>query len=240
MFILFKKELQAFFSSLAGYIVIGIFLIITSLFLWVFPTNYNIIENGYAQADGLFALAPWLYLFLVPAVTMRLFAEEKRTGTMELLYTQPLTALDIVLGKYFAGVALVLISLFPTIIYYLSICFLAEPIGNVDHGAFWGSFIGLAMLALVYTSVGLFASAITNNQIVAFLIAVIGCFALFLGFDLVGSTFNSGLIESIISWFGINYHYESMSRGVLDSRDVIYFFSVTTIFILFCTKIIKR
>lgn len=235
MFVLLKKELSSFFSSATGYIVIGVFLLITGLFLWIFPGEYNILESGYAQLDGLFALAPWLYLFLVPAITMRSFAEEKRTGTIELLHTKPISPLGIVVGKYLSGVLLVMFSLIPTIIYFLSVYYLAEPLGNVDTGAFWGSFIGLFFLATIYVAIGIFSSAITDNQIVSFILAMTLCFVFFLGFDFIASLFSSGKIIEIISTFGINAHYESMSRGVIDSRDVVYFICVT-IFILFFTK----
>jgi ABC-2 type transport system permease protein len=240
MFTLFKKELRSFFSSATGYIVIGVFLLITGLFLWVFPSEFNILESGYAQLDGLFALAPLLYLFLVPAITMRMFAEEKRTGTIEMLYTKPISGLSIIMGKYLAGLVLVMLSMLPTLVYFATVYYLAEPFGNVDTGAFWGSFIGLFCLAAVYVAIGLMASAITDNQIVAFILAVCLCFALYMCFDLVGAMFVSGKINAAIASFGINAHYESMSRGVIDSRDVIYFFSATAIFIFFTKLIIKK
>ncbi|MDR3705035.1 MAG: gliding motility-associated ABC transporter permease subunit GldF [Paludibacteraceae bacterium] len=240
MIVLLKKELRSFFSSATGYIVIGVFLLITGLFLWVFPGEYNIIESGYAQLDGLFSLAPWLYLFLVPAVTMRMFAEEKRNGTIELLYTKPISELEIILGKYLAGVVLVMLSLLPTIIYFFTVYYLAEPLGNVDTGAFWGSFIGLFFLATIYVAIGLLASSISDNQIISFILAMFLCFFFYNGFDLVGSLFTSGKVISAISAFGINAHYESMSRGVIDSRDVIYFLSVTALFVFSTKWIIKR
>lgn len=240
MIVLLKKELRSFFSSATGYIVIGVFLLFTGLFLWVFPGEYNILESGYAQLDGLFSLAPWLFLFLVPAVTMRMFAEEKRNGTIELLYTKPITGLGIVLGKYLAGVALVLLSLLPTLIYYATVYYLAEPLGNVDTGAFWGSFIGLFFLATIYVAIGIFCSAISSNQIVSFIVAVLMCFLLYSGFDLIASLFTSGKMITAVSAFGINAHYESMSRGVIDSRDVIYFLSVSALFIFSTKLIIKR
>lgn len=164
MFSILKKELRAFFSNATGYIVIGIFLILTGLFLWVIPGEYNILDAGYANVDGLFYLAPWLFLFLCPAVTMRLFAEEKQTGTWEFLTTKPLSKFQIVLGKYFAGWVLVLLALLPTLLYYSSVSYLAEPVGNVDSGAFWGSFIGLVFLAAIYVAIGTFSSSLSNNH----------------------------------------------------------------------------
>jgi ABC-2 type transport system permease protein len=173
MFSVFKKELRTFFSNATGYIVIGIFLLLTSLFLWVIPGEFNILDAGYANVDGLFYLAPWLFLFLCPAVTMRLFAEEKQTGTWELLITKPISKLQIATGKYLAGWLLVIIALLPTLLYYFSVSYLAEPMGNVDSGAFWGSFIGLIFLSGVYVAIGLFASSLSNNQIVSFVVAVV-------------------------------------------------------------------
>ena len=240
MFAVMRKELSGFFSSATGYIVIGIFLLFIGLFLWVFPGQYNIPESGYAQLDGLFSLAPWLYLFLVPAVTMRMFAEEVRTGTIELIYTKPISEGQIVCGKYMAGVFLVMLSLIPTLTYFFSVWYLAEPIGNVDSGAFWGSFIGLFFLALIYVAIGLFSSSLTRNQITSFLLAVFLCFFVCMGFDLVASLFHSGAVQTAVSFFGINAHYESMSRGVIDLRDVVYFFSAAFLFLLLTTRMIKR
>ena len=223
MISLFKKELHAFFSNATGYIVIGIFMTITGLFLWVIPGEYNVVDSGYANVDGLFLLAPWLFLFLCPAVTMRLFAEEKQTGTWELLVTKPLSKTHIVLGKYLASWVLVLLALIPVVLYYFTVFYLAEPVGNVDSGAFWGSFIGLFFLAAVYVAVGTFASELSTNQIVAFVVSVVISFFLFYGFELLTSFFSSGKIIQLLDTLGIHAHYKSMSRGVIDSRDMLYF-----------------
>lgn len=240
MISIFRKELRSFFSNATGYIVIGIFLLLTGLFLWVIPGQYNIIDAGYANVDGLFYLAPWLFLFLCPAVTMRLFAEEKQTGTWELLVTKPLSRLQLVLGKYFAGWVLVALALLPTLIYYFSVSYLAEPVGNVDSGAFWGSFIGLFFLAGVYVPIGTFSSSLSNNQIISFVVALVLSFFFYYGFDLLASFFTSGQAIQYLESIGINSHYKSMSRGVIDSRDVIYFVSVSVIFILATVKKIKN
>jgi len=240
MISIFRKELRSFFSNATGYIVIGIFLLLTGLFLWVIPGQYNIIDAGYANVDGLFYLAPWLFLFLCPAVTMRLFAEEKQTGTWELLVTKPLSRLQLVLGKYFAGWVLVALALLPTLIFYFSVSYLAEPIGNVDSGAFWGSFIGLFFLAGVYVAIGTFSSSLSNNQIISFVVALVLSFFFYYGFDLLASFFTSGQAIQYLESIGINSHYKSMSRGVIDSRDVIYFVSVSVIFILATVKKIKN
>ena len=240
MISIFRKELRSFFSNATGYIVIGIFLLLTGIFLWVIPGQYNIIDAGYANVDGLFYLAPWLFLFLCPAVTMRLFAEEKQTGTWELLVTKPLSRLQLVLGKYFAGWVLVALALLPTLIYYFSVSYLAEPIGNVDSGAFWGSFIGLFFLAGVYVAIGTFSSSLSNNQIISFVVALVLSFFFYYGFDLLASFFTSGQAIQYLESIGINSHYKSMSRGVIDSRDVIYFVGVSVVFILATVRKIKN
>ena len=232
MWSLFFKEINGFFSSITGYVVIIVFLLVNSLFMWVFPGPNNILDAGYANLDTLFNLAPWIFLFLVPAVTMRLFAEEKKSGTIELLYTRPLTDLQIVAAKYLAGVVLVLFALIPAFIYFISVYFLGTPVGNIDTGGTWGSFIGLFFLACIYVATGVFSSSLTDNQIVAFIMAMLFSFIMYLGFNYISDLFSSGSVQGTIAWFGIDYHYQSMSRGVIDSRDIIYFAGVVTIFIL--------
>jgi ABC-2 type transport system permease protein len=231
MYALFKKEILTFFSSLTGYLVVSVFLIVTGLFLWVIPGDMNILYSGYASLDPLFYLAPWIYLFLVPAITMRLFAEEKKSGTIELLLTRPLTELQIVLAKYLAGFMLVVISLLPTLIYYVAVWQLSSPVGNVDSGATWGSYLGLVFLAGVYVGVGVFASSVTDNQIVSFVIAVVISFLFFYGFDALAMIPSLKKMSDGMAFLGINNHYESISRGVVDSRDVIYFLSIIAVFI---------
>ncbi len=238
--VIFIKEISAFFSSLSGYIVVTLFLIINSLFLWVFPGEYNVLDNGYAGLDTLFILAPWIFLFLVPAVTMRMFADEKRTGTAELLYTRPLSNVQIIAAKYFAGIALVIISLIPALIWFITVGLIGETPWNIDTGAFWGSFIGLFFLASVYVSIGVFASSLTENQIIAFLTAVILSFFFYIGFEAVSAIPFWGNTASIIENLGINAHYRSMSRGVLDSRDIVYFIAVSFIFVLMTKTVLER
>ena len=223
MYSLFKKEISGFFGSLTGYLVMAVFLLANGLFLWVFPGNYNIPESGYARLDGLFALAPWVYLFLVPAVTMRLFAEEKRMGTLELLVTRPLSARKIVAAKYLAGLVLVIFSLVPTLLYFYSVYMLGNPAGNIDTGGTWGAFIGLFFLAAIYVAIGLLASSFTDNQIFAFILSMVLSFLAYIGFDFIGSTNLAPGIQNAIISLGINEHYMSVSRGVVDSRDLIYF-----------------
>jgi len=231
MFTIFKKELRTFFSNATGYIVIGIFLILTGLFLWVIPGEYNILDAGYANVDGLFYLAPWLFLFLCPAITMRLFAEEMQTGTWELLVTKPLSKMQIVLGKYLAGLVLVSLAILPVLIYYFSVSTMAEPAGNVDSGAFWGSFIGLFFLAAVYVAIGTFSSSLSNNQIISFVVAVVLSFFAFYGFEVLTGFFTSGQSVQLLDSLGIHAHYKSMSRGVIDSRDLLYFIIASSIFL---------
>lgn len=232
MFTLLKKEINSFLSSLIGYIVVIVFLIINGLFLWVFPSEFNILDFGYAGIEGLFMLAPFVFLFLIPAITMRSFSDEKRTGTIELLLTRPLTDLQIVLAKYFAAVILVLISLLPTLVYFISVYRLGLPPGNIDIGGTWGSYIGLLFLGAGFAAIGMFCSSITDNQIVSFILAVFVCGFFYLGFDFIYSFEWFGSIDLFIQQLGINAHYVSMSRGVIDTRDVLYFVSLIAIFIL--------
>jgi ABC-2 type transport system permease protein len=237
MFTLFIKELSGFFSSLTGYVVIAVFLITNSLFLWVFPGDYNIIDRGFAGLDTLFFLAPWIFLFLVPAVTMRFFSDEQRSGTIELLFTRPLTRYQIILAKYFAGIVLVLFSLLPTLVYFVTVGIYGKPAWNLDTGAFWGSLIGLFFLAAVYVAIGVFASALSKNQIIAFLVAVLMSFFFFVGFEAVSTLEFWGHFGNVIDKLGINAHYKSVSRGVVDTRDVVYFLAVGTVFV-FSTKVL--
>lgn len=232
MFSLLKKEIQSFLGSLMGYIVIVVFLTIMGLLLWVFPGETNILKGKYADLAPLFSIAPWVFMFLIPAITMRLFADENRAGTMELLLTKPLSDLQIIYSKFIAGLLLVIISLIPTLIYYISVYYLGAPVGNLDHGGFWGSFIGLIFLAAAFVSIGLYASSLSNNQVIAFIIAVFLSFIFFIGFDFIGSIGMLGRVDLLIMKLGINEHYMSMSRGVIDSRDAIYFISLITLFIL--------
>jgi len=226
-----KKEIQSFFSSATGYLVIGIFLLISGLFLFVFNGNYNILDYGFADLSSFFNLAPWIFIFLIPAITMKSFAEEKKMGTMELLLTRPIGKWNLVLGKFFGTFTLSILALIPTLIYVYSIYQLGDPIGNLDVGATLGSYLGLLLLAASYTAIGLFASALTNNQITAFIIAVFLFFFCFFFFEGLA---NYQLIENSaygIEYLGISYHYKSMSRGVIDTRGLVYFFSLIVLFI---------
>ena len=239
MYSLFRKEIKTFLGSLIGYLVIVVFLLVTGLFLWVFPGVYNIPDNGYATLEGLFLLAPWVYLFLVPAITMRSFADEKRTGTIEILLTHPVTDLQLVLAKFFAGLALVIFSLLPTLLYFFSVYLLGNPVGSIDVGATWGSFIGLFFLAAIYVAIGVFSSSLTDNQIVSFIMAMGISFVFYLGLDFVASSGVPYIFEQVLSWFSINNHYLSISRGVVDLRDMVYFAGMA-LFFLYITGILLR
>ena len=232
MYTLFKKELNGFLNSLIGYIVIVVFLLIIGLFLWVFPLQFNIFDFGYANVDGLFILGPFIFLFLIPAITMRSFADEKRSGTLELLMTQPLTDLQVILAKFFAGIVLVIFSLVPTLIYVYTVYRLGLPQGNLDLGSIWGSYIGLIMLGGAFVSIGIFSSSLSDNQIVSFIIAIFISFFFYIGFEFIYTFILSGSVGLLIQSLGLNAHYSSMSRGVIDTRDLIYFLSVMALFII--------
>ena len=241
MLSIFRKEINAFFSSLIGYIVIGVFLILIGLVIWVFP-DYSILEYNYATLDQLFAIAPLIFTFLIPAICMRSFAEEKQTGTIELLTTRPLHDLEIILGKYFACWLLVGFAILPTVLYYYSVHQLGSPVGNLDSGAIAGSYLGLLLLAGVFVAIGVFASSVTNNQIVAFILATFLCFFFYWGFYFISKLpVFVGKVDDLVQMLGIDYHYMSISRGVIDSRDVIYFLSVIAVFIMMTiTSLAKR
>jgi ABC-2 type transport system permease protein len=236
MYVLFLKELNSFLSSLIGYITIIVFLAVMGLLLWVLPFGFNVLEFGYAGIDGLFVLSPWVFLFLIPAITMKMFAEEKKNGTIELLLTKPLSDISIIMAKFLAGVSLVVFSLLPTVVYIVAIYNLGAPKGNLDLGGIIGSYIGLLFLGGVFVSIGIFASSITNNQIVAFIVSVLLSAFAYIGFDAITSLGIFGNWDLAIKSIGINHHYTSISRGVIDSRDIIYYLSAMAFFLLL-TKI---
>ena len=242
MFTLLIKEIRSFLSSLIGYIAIGVFITGIGTFMWLVPTESagsNVLDNGFANIDPLFILAPWVYLFLIPAITMRSFSEEKKTGTIELLLTRPLTELQIVLAKYFAGVILVIVSLLPTLIYFYSVYQLGYPKGNLDTGGMWGSYIGLLFLGAGFVAVGTFASAISENQVIAFIMSLLLCFIAYVGFDFISASGIFGKYDAFVKGLGMNEHYISMSRGVIDTRDVVYFLSIIAVFNLLSNLVLK-
>lgn len=239
-FALVKKEVRGFLSMLIGYIVISVFLLLVGLFLWVFPFAYNIPESGYARLDPLFDLGPWVFLFLIPAITMRSFAEERRAGTMELLFTKPLTDFQIITSKYIGGLVLVIFSLVPTLIYYFTIRELSEANGSVDNGGIFGSYIGLLLIGAAFVSIGVFCSSLSSNQVVAFILAVFFSFFLYVGFDFMGSFSTFGGFDGFVRNLGMFEHYQSIKRGVVDTRDIVYFVTVIVLFMLFTKLVLEK
>jgi ABC-2 type transport system permease protein len=225
MYSIFLKEIRSFLSSLIAYVVIVVFLLLVGLFTWVFAEG-NVLSLGYSNLDVLFFIAPWIFVFLISAITMRSFSEEIKQGTFETLSTKPITDIQIILGKYFASVTLVAFAILPTLLYFYSIYQLGLPKGNIDVGATWGSYIGLLLLGACYAAIGLFASAITSNQIIAFILGMFLCFFFYVGFQQLSNLSLFGSLDHLIQWLGIQYHYDSISRGVIDTRDVVYFLSV--------------
>lgn len=240
MYTLFRKEISTFLSSLVGYTVIIVFLLVNGLFLWIFPQQFNVFDYGFASLDNYFTMAPWVFMFLIPAITMRSFAEEIKAGTMELLFTKPITDHGIILAKYLAAVVLVLFSILPTLVYYIAVYKLGMPPGNLDAGGTWGSYIGLLFLGAGFAAIGVFASAVSGNQIVSFLIAVFLCGFMYTGFDFIYNLSIFGSFGLFISQLGISEHYAGMSRGVIDTRDVIYFLSLSALFLLLTSFKLER
>lgn len=231
-----SKEFNSFLNSLIAYVVIGVFLTGIGLLMWVFPET-SVLNYGYADMETLFSLGPYVFIFLIPAITMRSFAEESRGGTLELLLTKPLSDWDIILGKFFACFFLVLLSLLPTLIYYFSVYALGNPVGNIDTAGVMGSYIGLILLGAVFCAIGIFASSVTNNQIVSFIVAAFLCYILFAGFESI-SLLNVWSERSLfIRELGLLYHYDALSKGLIDSRNLVYFGSVITVMLLI-TRII--
>jgi len=232
MWVIYKKELTTFFNNLTGYLVLGVFLTVMGLFLFVFPET-SLLESNFASLEPFFEMAPSLFLFLVPAITMRLLAEERQLGTLALLLTKPIDELGLIIGKFLAAITLILLALIPTLFYYLTLYYLGSPVGNLDSGAIWGSYLGLLLLGSAFSSIGMLASSLTENQSVAFVIAVTGCFLFFYGFYFLSSLpLFFGKWDALVQQFGMDYHYHALSKGAPDTRDLIYFLSVITFFLL--------
>ncbi|MFV8838601.1 gliding motility-associated ABC transporter permease subunit GldF [Salinimicrobium soli] len=231
MFAILKKEISSFFASPIGYLVIGLFLVVNGLFLWVFNGSYNIFDNGFANLTPFFTLAPWIFLFLIPAITMKSFSEEIRQGTLELLLTKPLSTWKLVLGKYLAALVLIIMALIPTLLYIATIYYLGKPEGNLDSGVIIGSYFGLLFLGACYTAIGIFASILSPNQIVSFILAIFLCFISYFAFDALAdlNLFSIGAFGA--EDLGLSAHYESISRGVIDTRDLVYFISFAVFFL---------
>lgn len=231
------REINSFFGSPIGYLVIAIFLIINGLFLWVFDGDFNILNSGFADLSPFFTLAPWIFIFLIPAVTMRSFSDEKKQGTLELLLTKPLSVASIVNGKFLAALLLIAIALVPTLLYVWVIYGLGLPEGNIDLGSTIGSYFGLFFLIAAYASIGIFTSTLSDNQIVAFILAVFLCFVFYFGFEGIATYF--GTFQNSVSSIGMDTHFKSMARGVLDTRDIIYFVTITILFLALTTYKLK-
>ena len=234
-----KKELQQFFSNLIGYITIILFLLVSGLFLFVLPDS-NIFDFGYASLDKFFELAPWILLFLVPAITMRSLSDEFRGGTFEILQTRPLTRWQIVAGKYISVLLVILIAIIPTLIYVITIKALGTQNG-IDSGGILGSYIGLFLLAAVFAAIGICCSGFTGNAVVAFLISAFACLLLYFGFNALSRlSFLANGADYYVEMLGIDFHYRSISRGVMDSRDIVYFFSIIFLFLLITVKNLRK
>jgi ABC-2 type transport system permease protein len=233
-----KKEINVFLSSLIAYMIMAVFLTGIGLLIWVFPDT-SILNYGFADMGSFFTLCPYIFMFLIPAITMRMFSEEKRGGTMELLLTRPIRDIDIIMGKYLAGVFLVAFSMLPTLLYYFTLSYLGNPQGNIDTAGVIGSYFGLFLLGAVFTSIGIFSSSFTENQVTAFIIGVFLCFFLYFGFNSISGLGIFRDISDMIDQLGIIYHYNSMSKGLIDSRNVIYFLSVISLMILLTNLILR-
>lgn len=235
----FLKEFTGFFGSLIAYIVMAVFLITVGLFTWVFPEQ-SVLNSGYADLGIFFSVAPYVFIFLIPALTMRMFAEERKMGTLELLLTRPVTVWQIVIGKYAAVVVLSIATLLPTALYYVSIYQLGNPKGNLDTSGILGSYFGLVFLAALFGAVGIWTSSLTANQIVAFLVGSFACFLLFAGLDSLSDLIRAGSENLRVKQLGARYHYEAMSLALIDSRDVLYFTSVSALFLFFTVLRIRH
>ncbi|MEM9675691.1 MAG: gliding motility-associated ABC transporter permease subunit GldF [Bacteroidota bacterium] len=231
MLAIYRKEVNSYLNSLIAYVVMAVFLTGTGLLMWVFPDT-SVLSYGFADLSTLFTLGPYVFMFLIPAITMRSFAEERKAGTMELILTQPVTDWQLVLGKYFAAWTIVVFTLIPTLVYYISVYQLGNPVGNLDSAGIAGSYIGLILLGGVFTAIGIFASSLTENQVIAFILAVFLCFLLYTGFSSLAGLEVWGDSTLLIEKFGILYHYDAMSRGLIDSRNLLYFITVTTLMLL--------
>jgi ABC-2 type transport system permease protein len=236
---LYLKEVRSFLSSIIGYIFILIYLITAGLFHWIISENTNLLEGTEADLIPFFNLSPIIFLILIPAITMRSIAEERRTGTIELLFTRPISDVKILLAKYFAGVTLLVVALLPTLVYYFSMYTLSLEPEKFDHGATITSYLGLLLLGATFVAIGIFASSFTSSQIVAFILAMFLCWLFYDGFTLLGSFNLMGKFDSLIQYCGISYHYEAIKRGVIDTKNILYFLSVIILFIYAALTVLK-
>lgn len=240
MFAIYKREIQQFFTSSIGYLVIGLFLIFNGLFLWVFKGQYNIFDYGFADLSNFFLLVPWVFLFIIPAITMKTFSEEKKSGTIELLFIKPISLWQTVLGKFFGTLTLAILAVIPTLLYVYSVSELGTTTGNLDMGVVTGSYFGLLFLIGAYTAIGLFASTLSENQIVAFLLGIIICFIAYYGFEGIATLIAEGDTSVFIASMGMKHHFNSIARGVIDTRDLIYFVTLTLFFLYLTIVQLKK
>ena len=231
MIAIFKREIQAFFTASVGYLVIVLFLVLNGLFLWVFKGSFNIFDYGFADLGNFFRLQPWVFLFLVPAITMKSFAEEKKLGTLELLLIKPLSVPQLVVGKFLGAFALTILALLPTFLYVYAVSELGTTVGNLDLGMVIGSYFGTLFLVIGYTAIGLFASTLSENQIVGFIVGLVFCFTLYYGFEGLSTLFLDGDYALFVKNLGMKAHFKNISRGIIDTRDLVYFLSLSTFFV---------
>jgi len=237
---LFRKEINNFFSSIIGYVVIILFLLVNAIFFFGVFGQDNILDQGYANMNSFFKNAPYIFLLLIPAITMRSFAEEKSIGTIESLITKPISETRIILAKYFAAIVLVIFSILPTFTYYFSLYFMGNPVGNIDTGSVMGSYLGLILLASIYISIGLYASSVTENQIVALLLSMALCLTVTVLFNYLGELKLLKAVDLFVLELGVLPHYVSISRGVIDTRDIVYFISANAFFLLWTKTVLQK
>ncbi len=240
MFAIFKREVRSFFTSPIGYLIVGSFLLLNGLFLWVFKGDYNIFDYGFADLGNFFLLAPWIFVFLVPAITMKSFSEERKMGTLELLLIKPISIGKLVSGKFLGAFLLCIIAIVPTVVYVFAISSLGVIEGNYDLGVVLGSYFGLLFLIAAYTAIGVFASTLSDNQIIAFIVGILLCFLIFNGFDAVSSLFANGETQQMVKEWGARSHFDSIARGVMDTRDLVYFISLTALFLYLTFQRLKQ
>ncbi|EOZ91291.1 gliding motility protein GldF [Indibacter alkaliphilus LW1] len=236
---LYWKEINSFFSNLTGYLILSVFLVSIGLVVWVFPDT-SVLDYGYADLEPLFIYTPYVFTFLIPAITMKMISEEKKSGTWELLMTSPLSNSKIILAKYFAALTLILVAILPTLIYYFSIIQLGEPQGNIDHAGFFGSWIGLVLMGAVFASIGILASALTSQQIVAFVLGVFLSFLLYFGLTALVQLNMMSPFALLLEEISLSFHYESMSRGVINAGNLAYFLGIIIVNLSLTTLLIRR
>lgn len=240
MFAIFKKEIRSFFTTATGYLVVGLFLLLNGLFLWVFEGPYNVFDYGFADLSNFFSIAPWVFMFLIPAISMRSFSEERKLGTLELLYIKPISLWQMVLGKFMGTLFLIVVALLPTLLYVFAVYELGTTPGNLDLGLVWGSYFAMFFLIVTFAAISLFVSALTENQIVAFLTGVVACFLLYYGFEAVASLFESGEWILYVGSIGMKSHYDDMANGVIDTRNLIYFLTISFFFLFLTQEYFKK